>query len=363
MKKNILLLALALGLGFLVYKTLGSSSRDTFAESEHSQFAYEDTAKLTKIFIADRSRQSALLERKNGTWYYTNTLSQKTYPANPTTVQGLLQTIVDVRARNTIAKGKTDMVIRELAGKGKKIELYAGGDQPVRVYYVGGPTDGGDGTFMKMEKSEQVYVTYVPNWRGTLDTRYSVDERTWRDPALFRLNPQTIEWVEVHYQDPSQEALSFRIERQGQQFAVKPLSDKTKNLPQERLNQDNALTYIEDFNVLGAEVILKDDNQLYDSIQRLPLFAKISYKTKDMDKAETFKLYPVINPTADRGDGDVGTRQKIQRYIADYDRERFFLLQHLVTRKILWSYDFFFKDEKVVLKEEVGTFDAPSDQQ
>jgi hypothetical protein len=62
------------------------------------------------------------------------------------------------------------------------------------------------------------------------------------------------------------------------------------------------------------------------------------------------------NPTADRGDGDPGHRQKIQRYFVDINEDNFFLTQHMVMRSLFWGHDFFFQNAPVVLEEdEVST--------
>jgi hypothetical protein len=58
------------------------------------------------------------------------------------------------------------------------------------------------------------------------------------------------------------------------------------------------------------------------------------------------------NPTADRGDGDPGHRQKIQRYFVDIDEDNFYLTQHLVMRSLFWGYDFFFQNAPVQLQED-----------
>ena len=358
MKKNILLSLVVLVLGFVAYRLLFKSYSDDFANSEHTQFAYEYPERLGKIFIADAYGQAALLEKRGDAWFYTHYPSKKTYPANPPNLAILLKTIQDLRARNPVAKGKRDLVINEIRAKGKKVELYDVQGNKVRTFYVGGPTAGGEATHMQMEGSDKPYLVYIPRWVGTVDTRFSIEEKAWRDPALFRLKTKDIEWIEVRYADPEQAEMSFRLE-QYPELKVLSLGSKQKTTTP-KLNRDNAQTYLEDFDVLGAEVILKDENGSFDSIQKTPLFAEVRYKTRQLEAAQSFKLYPLINPTADRGDGEVGTRQKIQRYFALIDREQFYLMQHIVIRKILWAYDFFFQAEKVVLAEDETAFIDPA---
>ena len=64
------------------------------------------------------------------------------------------------------------------------------------------------------------------------------------------------------------------------------------------------------------------------------------------------RIYSLYNPDADRGDGRPGHRQKLQRYYIDVDADNFFLVQHLVFRKFLLSYDVFFNKAPVILNED-----------
>ena len=94
------------------------------------------------------------------------------------------------------------------------------------------------------------------------------------------------------------------------------------------------------------------DKSLRDSIITTSPFAIISYKADYHQEAQVFRIYSLFNPNADRGDGQAGHRQKIQRYFIDIDEDNFFLGQHLVIRKILWGYSFFFQKGAVQLIED-----------
>ena len=113
----------------------------------------------------------------------------------------------------------------------------------------------------------------------------------------------------------------------------------------------NVDTYLEDFETIFAEKILYN-KPLRDSILTTRPFAIVRYKARYHNEAQTFRLYSLYNPKADRGDGQAGHRQKIQRYFVDINENNFFLAQHLVIRKILWGYSFFFKANNIDLEED-----------
>lgn len=348
---------------FLVFCLLGglalwkiknpSKSEDTFANNLHTQFAIEDVNQIQRVFLTDRTGNQALVERVEDLhWTYTNKVTGKKYRANPSAIFMLLETIQKVRTREPVNKAAMDNAVKSLAAQATKVEIYDADKNKLRVYYVGSMTGGATGNYMIMEGAEQPYITYIPNFQGTIGTRYITTEEDWRDKAIFRTDPQKLEFVQVEYQDPLQHDQSFKISRAGnQKFKIEPLAANVKSFGIEQVNQDNANTYIEDFDVAAAEKIFFNKT-LRDSIIISKPFAVVSYKANYHNEPQVFRIYALYNPTADRGDGNAGHRQKIQRYFIDIDEDNFFLAQHLVIRKILWGYKFFFQKEAVILIED-----------
>ena len=340
MKKNFILLALLfLLLGFGLWQW-SKQTKDTFAKEEHTQFAVQDTTDIARIFIADRNNATVDLRKEDGIWYYYNKQKNRKFLASQSAVSNMLNTVTSLRTRAAVTKTAVENVVKDIASKGKKVEIYNSKGKNIRTYYVGMPADGGSATYMIMEGANTPYIVYYPQWIGSLDTRYTVDELTWRDRAVFRVEPSTLEFVEVKYYAPNQQDYSFRIERNGKQYEVKPVYEHVKPLTT-NYNMNNAIAYVEDFTTLIGESIVSQQN-LIDSIPLMPVFATISYKTSLHEKARSFNIRPIFNPTADRGDGEQGTRQSIQRYIMDTDLGDAFISQHLVANKFFWDYRWFF---------------------
>lgn len=339
---------------FAIWKIMNPTKiEDTFANNLHTQFAIEDIEQIHRIFLVDRNGHEALVERVEGLhWIYTNKTTGKQYRANPSAIHTLLETIQKVRTREAVNKEAMDHAVKSLAAQATKVEIYDKDKNKLRVYYVGPMTHGATGNFMIMDGSDQPYVTYIPKFQGTIGTRYLTQEVDWRDKAIFRADPKELEFVQVEYQAPSQKSQSFKISKTSDsKFNVIPLGPSSPKYSVDKINQDNAATYFEDFDIVAAEQILYDKT-LRDSIIISTPFAVISYKTKAHNEPQVFRLYSLYNPTADRGDGNPGHRQKIQRYFIDINEDNFFLGQHLVLRKLLWGYNFFFQQEPVLLVED-----------
>lgn len=354
--RNLLVLALLFTiLGGVAWWQLNqnTSQKDTYANSKHTMFAVEDVHQIQRIFIADRRGRKVLLERVDDVmWTYTNKATGKSYRANPGAVQTLLQTINQLRVREAVNKKAIDNAVRSLATNSTKVEIYNKEGKAIRIYYVGAVVGGGTGNHIIMQDAEQPYVGYLPRFQGTIDTRYILDEASWRDKAFIRLDPKRLEFVEVAYQDPSQRASSFRVNCKGNnQYEVLPVNKVTSPFSMEELNQANVETFIEDFDIVSAEMLIQNKKQR-DTVITTPPFTVITYKADYHNEPQVIRVYAVINPLADRGDGLPGHRQRIQRYFVDIDEDNFFLAQHLVLRSLFWDYNYFFQKTSVQLLED-----------
>lgn len=372
MRKLFALVVLFLILGGLAWWQVQKSTtqKDSYAEEKHTMFAVQDIDQIQRVFLANREGRRVLLERiEDLNWTYTDQETGKTYRANPGVVYTLLQTLHKVRVREPINKSAVDNAVRSLASQQTKVEVYTDAKEPIRVYYVGAMTDGATGNYLIMEGSERPYVGYIPNFQGTIDTRFLIKDANWRDRAIVRLDPKDLEFVEVAYQAPEQRAASFRIAQKGENnYEVTAIDEGTTVRAAELLNQVNAETFIEDFDVISAEMLIFNKHQRDTVITSIP-FAVVTYKATYHNEPQIFRIYPVVNPEADRGDGLPGHRQKIQRYFIDIDEDNFFLAQHLVIRSMLWDYRYFFQEAPVQLVEDeahtVRVFpdDKPTDPQ
>lgn len=355
MGRIIALVLLVGGLSGFTWWTLNQKNtiKDTFAESKHSMFAWEQLDQIDQIFMADRAGRQVLLQRvEDMHWTFENKKTGKQYRANPNAVWMLLQTITRIRVREPVNKAAMENAVKSLASKATKVELYDKDGNQLRVYYVGAMTSGATGNLVIMQDSDQPYVGYIPNFQGTIDTRYIVEEEVLRDKAFIRVEPKDIEFIQVAYQDPIQQKESFRITQKSLgKYEVTPVYESTTPQPANYLNQANAETFFEDFDVIAAEKIIYDKMQRDTVITTNP-FVILTYKASYHNEPQVLRIYSLFNPTADRGDGDPGHRQKIQRYFVDINEDNFFLTQHMVMRSLFWSYSYFFQNAPVVLQED-----------
>jgi hypothetical protein len=186
MKKNRVLLVVLLALVAITAYFVIRKSTGTIDE-ELRDFAYKDTAAITKIFLADRTGAQVTLERKGPGYWILSDGSE----ARNDAVNGLLTAISEVSVRSPVAKAAYNNVVKAIATKATKVELYTA-EGLVKTYYVGGPTQDQMGTFMHLEGSSVPFVTHIPGFNGYLTPRYITSTAEWKTKRVFRFDPKEI---------------------------------------------------------------------------------------------------------------------------------------------------------------------------
>lgn len=204
MKKNVIALIVFVVLSGIAIWLITRQSQSTIKE-DLRDFAVNDTAAITKIFLADREGNIVELKRQsNGTW-----LVNGEHPARKDAVKLLLSTIKTIDVKSPVSKAEFENVVKQMATNATKVEIYMGGDKPAKVYYVGQSTKDTFGTYMMLENSSTPFVMEIPGFNGYLTTRYFTDPEAWRSAQIFASIPREIESIEVKHADPSR---SFKIE-------------------------------------------------------------------------------------------------------------------------------------------------------
>lgn len=193
------------------------SNRNGTIDKALKDFAVEDTSAITKIFLVDKGNYKVLLERKDGIWMVNNK-----YEVRKDAIDILLKTIKRIEVKSTIPKQSHNTIIKLLAAKSIKIEIYKG-DEMVKTYYVGHPTQDQEGTYMLLENSSEPFITYIPGFRGYLSTRYTTDEDLLRVNNIFNYKFNEIKSISLrNIQSPE---MSFEVYNYGNNtFGLKSLA-------------------------------------------------------------------------------------------------------------------------------------------
>lgn len=211
MKRRLILLFLVLLLGFVAW-WLSERSAPTTLDRPLSDFAVEDTASVTRIFITDQHGASVDLRRTTDGW----TLNE-VFKAKPSDVSLLLKTFKRVHVKSPVPKSSEATTLRVMGASAKKVEIYQGGNAPSKIWIVGHGTKDHFGTFMLLEKpgvgrSSAPFIMGMTGFTGILGTRFHTKLDDWRSTALFDF-PDIREVAAVEMESPSAPASSYRIDQ------------------------------------------------------------------------------------------------------------------------------------------------------
>ena len=324
MKNTYLYLAILIVLATITYFVVTSDSDSTLTANE-ADFGVKNVDKIHKIFIADRQNRTATLTRKKDHWEYKGK-SGKTYKARPAAIEVLLNTIKNVEIRYMVQDAAVKMAVDDLATNGKKVELYDKRDKRFKTYYVGGPSNDMQGTFMIMENSENPYVTHIQTTEGFLTDRFLIAEKDWRDKTVFSYKAKNIKTIQVDY--PKQQGNSFVLTQVKKgKFEVEPLYPSTEKITKKVIDQ-KALAYLYKYERLVAEAIENENPNRNTILEKIP-FATVQITTKDGEQ-KTVKFIPVIEQV-EEDENENKIRPNVQRYFAFINgNEDVFLVQQLL---------------------------------
>ena len=261
--KNIVLAALALGVVALAVIVVSSRKSGTIS-ADFKQFAVEDTASITKIFLANSLGNQVLLERSPDGWR----LNEK-YNADPYIVLDLLNCIQNIRVKDLVAKSARESINKRMAVGATKAEIHYTDYRintsrikwlkhtKIRTYYIGQPTQDNMSNYAIMEGQKVPCVVYLPGFRGFVSPKYSPFENDWRSRQIVDLRMSQIQ--EVTLTDFDNPDNSLRIVRSGERYF--DIIQNTENQKLTPYDTFKLLDHLSDYRNLCYESVLNQLSQ------------------------------------------------------------------------------------------------------
>lgn len=336
----IIILVLGAAVGwFVLHKTHG-----TF-DNEQNAFAVANKNDITKVILTDADKKRIELTKVNGIWMVNNK-----YVAREELVVSLFEVLTRLTTLCPVPRAAHDYVVRTLLEKNIKVEVYSNNNTTAeQVYYVGGPSADGSGTYMLREVDGQPdtrpYITYMPGLHGYLTPRYNTDEEVWRSRVIFKYTPDQVKTLSLEY--PGDESKSFVINRINKDsFSLAPLNDKYA-LHQPSPNQQKYINdYLGFYSSISIETFDNANPTKDSTIHTTPYcIFTITNNNNVVNKMNMF--YMPINRRSKMPFDKNGQPMTydVDRYLASFNNDKdFAVVQYYVFGKLLRNYqDFFFK--------------------
>jgi len=310
-----------------------NNNREGTIRKELFDFAVEDTSSITKIFMVNMNGKKVTLEKiKPGYWQ----VNEK-YKARVDAMKNLLVCIKELEVKNPVAKSAIETISKQLATTSTKVEIYQN-DKLAKVYYVGGDTQNGDGTFMLLsdpetgENSTMPFVMFIPGFNGFLSVRYFLEEDIWRDRSVFSFYPDQISSISVDYTLHPDSGFSISI---SDNFKISIADKKGKNFSY--FDTLKAKQYISYFSNIQFEALVTEIRPtLKDSVLSKPAVHIIKLKDRE-GKTHSIKTFskPIVNAEIiDETTGKKRTEDLDRMYALINDDKDFVLIQFFTFGKL-----------------------------
>jgi hypothetical protein len=281
MKKNtkgiIVVLVLTVVAAFLIYK-----QRKSTIKEELRDFAVKDTAKIDKLFLADKKGNKSLLERRGPAHWVVNGKLK----ARQDAINTLLTTISNLSIKYPLAKAAFNNILKQMAAISVKVEIYQEGDLE-KVYYVGGQDMDGTGTYMMIENSSTPFIMEIPGFQGYLTPRYISDPVDWRDKHIFNFRGNEIEELKMVYNVLPEASFQIKLNK-DYSVNFKPL-----NISPVSFDTATVKEYLTVFTNVVYDTYVKElKKTTVDSIKKTKPFHEIYLKTKT-GQQYAIKTFPV----------------------------------------------------------------------
>lgn len=350
MNKNKILLLVAIVLAVLAVMLITNHSNSTMSD-KLKNFTVEDTASIQKIYMADKlNREVTLLRQENGDW-----IMKDSTLVRADLIKAVLVALKKVQAVAPVAKSAHDNVIRSMAVRSTKVEVYVKSyrinlfnkiklfsyTKLEKSFYVGDPTQDHLGTFMLIENADTPFITYIPGFDGYLSTRYSANPDEWKTTDMIKYNFNDIKSVSVVY--PKNPENSFEIERVAEKaFSLKSPSGQALTMP---IDTVKILDFVTSFYKLNFEEFVGEQlkPKVKDSVLKSTPFCVITIK--DINKKEqVLKTYHKANPYTDKAQYEELTEEDydIDRLYALNNDKDFVVIQYFVFDRVFKKLNSFF---------------------
>ena len=338
MKKNFLYLLALLLLGVAVWYFVFRNSNSTISFNEKN-FAVEDTASIGKIFMAGMNGQSVTLDRNDaGTWLVNNK-----YPARKDAMEILLTTIKNLSIKYPVPEAARNSILKNMATKNTKVEIYNLHDELIASYYVGEGTNDNNGTYMKTIEGDNPYVVTIPGFRGVLTVRYVTDAEDLRDRSIFNLPLNQISEVTTHYF--GKEDSSFSLHVYGvDSFSVMNYKNRQTINPS-LINKDKVGAYLILFRFTNAEAF-ENTNKNKDSILLQQPFCEITATDVKGNKYSALCYYKPLDQSSLQqfpNDGQPLEHDTDHYYALINSGKDFVLIQQFHFGRLFQKINFFYR--------------------
>ncbi len=344
-KKNIIILIIVILLMVIALFLVYNQSSGTFKDRTKN-FAVQDTASITKIFLADKKNKTVLLEKTGvGEW-----LLNSRFKARNSGVNMLMETLKNLVPKYPVPEAAHNTIVSYLAVSSVKVEIYQSvyridifglklfpHEKLTKTYFVGGATPNNMGTYMLMEGADVPFVVHLLGFRGYVAPRYTTIAKNWRDHTVFRINLSDIKSVTMELpRDPKN---SFKVINDNRKLSLLRL-ETNEIIPQ--YDTLKLLNFLTSFADIRFEAILNE----MDPVRRDSIINSVPENILTIvdNEGDSSEIVTFLKPNDNRSfdmEGNIYVHDLDRLYALVNQRQDFVLIQYYVFDKVLRPLSYF----------------------
>jgi hypothetical protein len=276
----LILILLSIGAFLLIKK---QESKKSGVISADRGFTIKSIDEVEKIVIKHVKLQPLIFTKNGKSW-----LLEGKHPVDHGVFVNLENVLLNMRMNYIPPAASTPTILESIKNNGIQVDLYDGGDQPFKIFYIGSDAPKGDGTYMIMGGATQPYVMHLPGLVGGLRSRFEQPSKNYKDKFIFKFPSEKISTIKVVY--PMDNLSSFIIKNNDGKFQVTPILDLV-NSPKSPVNLKTLSAYIAQFEMMGTEGIISGIPERDSLINNNKAVCEITITDKS-GGIENFKFLP-----------------------------------------------------------------------
>jgi len=335
-RSSLLLIAvLALLAGISFYLATNKDKTST-VDKESRDFKVEDTAAVTKIFLANKNGDQSTVEKTEKGWVVNNK-----YVCRPEAIKNLLYTMKVMEVKSPVAKAAKPNILKAMSAQSIKVEVYRG-NELIKQYYIGSENQYNDGTYMLLtdietgRNYEEPYLLHIPGFNGFLSTRFIVKENEWRDRTVAAFTPPQLREIKVENGEYPDSSFTIQL-KSTNDFVL--TGRNVVALPFDELKMKQYIAY---FQNLQYEGLLESDNKrLTDSLKNVIAYYTISITDKNDKKTVMDFLRKKSTPELNQKYDFDYVYDPDRLYLRFNNDQEYAVIQYFVFGKVLQTYKYF----------------------
>lgn len=219
-KKLISIAALLTIIGVLAVVSTNLLSRKGKSNVNLDDFLVADTASVDRLILTQSSGYSVEILRDGNDWKTTDgTCVQEEM------IDNILHTFTKVAVRSYVPKNSVENLRNNIRVSYKKVQIFQDGKW-IKTWWIGASTPDHYGTYALLETpgdgiSETPVILEMRGLRGSIESRFTADPRTWLCTSVFNYAMSEIKTISLKHADAPEQSFSIVRTGQGRSFEVK----------------------------------------------------------------------------------------------------------------------------------------------